>query len=260
MASCHWAWAQPAQLHPWFKPATLKRKRSAMFQRLESPSPVDGDDFDSRVKRHRRITLDQTTSKKRKLPSPPQSPIEESGDPPLFKRQRCTTLERSIERLSLTPLAHEPAAHLPAPFSAGPVLRAPGYPFFPQWLEMDSPALRNPPACTPKPALMANVEPVTDVKMRTSSWYEPEKDRIIITDLDVSSDDEVDIADDAPKLPRSVLQALLRGPECDHPRLLELPLVPPQQLSQSLDPPLSPDYDLAGLSGPQLDEVMDVEQ
>jgi hypothetical protein len=77
--------------------------------------------------------------------------------------------------------------------------------------------------------------------------------------LDVSSDDEADIADDAPKLPRSVLQALLRGPECDHLQLLELPLVPPQQPSQSLDPPLS-DYDLAGLSGPQLDEVMDVEQ
>lgn len=78
--------------------------------------------------------------------------------------------------------------------------------------------------------------------------------------MDVSSDDEADIVDDTPKLPRSVLQALLRGPECDHPRLLELPLVLQQQPSQSLDPPLSPGYDPAGLSRPQLDEVMDVEQ
>src|SRR5712671_4962597 len=140
MSSCHWAWAQPAQLHPWFKPATLKRKRSAMFPRLESPSPVDGDDFGSRVKRQRQIILGQTPSKKRKLPSPPQSPIEEPDDPLLFKRQRCTTLERSIERLSLTPLtqvaaqapAHELAGHLPAPFSAAPVLPAPDFSFS-QW-------------------------------------------------------------------------------------------------------------------------------
>jgi len=107
---------------------------------------------------------------------------------------------------------------------------------------------------------MENVETVTDIKMRSSSWYEPEKDRIIVTDLDVSSDDERDIVDDAPKLPRSVLQALLRGPECDYPRLLEMPLLPQKQPSQSLDPPLSPGYDLAGPSAPQLDEVMDVEQ
>jgi len=201
MSSCHWAWAQPAQLHPWFKPATLKRKRSAMFPRLESPSPVDGDDFGSRVKRQRQIILGQTPSKKRKLPSPPQSPIEEPDDPLLFKRQRCTTLERSIERLSLTPLtqvaaqapAHELAGHLPAPFSAAPVLPAPDFSFS-QWFKMSSPAPPsshspspppppfnsnpvNAPACTPTPALMANAETVTDVKMHSSSWYEPEKDR-----------------------------------------------------------------------------------
>jgi len=107
-------------LHPWFKPATLKRKRSAMFPRLESPSPVDGDDFGSRVKRQRQIILGQTPSKKRKLPSPPQSPIEEPDDPLLFKRQRCTTLERSIERLSLTPLT-QVAAQAPAHELAGPL-------------------------------------------------------------------------------------------------------------------------------------------
>jgi len=31
-----------------------------------------------------------------------------------------------------------------------------------------------------------------DVKMRSQSWYEPEKDRIVITDLDDSSDDDSD--------------------------------------------------------------------
>jgi len=74
--------------------------------------------------------------------------------------------------------------------------------------------------------------------------------------LDVSSDDEADVVDDAPKLPRAVLEALLRGPKHDSPPLAGLLLLP--QLSQSLDPP-----PLLGSERPSevgFDEAMDVEQ
>ena len=195
MSSCYWA--LPAQLHPWYKPPTLKRKPSAMLPRSESTFPVDEYDSDSRVKRQRRIALDQTRSKKRNLPSPPQSPIESSVQH-LPKRQRCTTLERGLERLSLIPSA--PAAHqapdvapcLPAPVSA--VLVHPPD-FSSRWPEVSlpTPCPRPIPSPSPSPtsisftsaftpvppnsALTADLHAAPDVKMRTSSWYEPEKDR-----------------------------------------------------------------------------------
>jgi hypothetical protein len=194
MASCYWA--QPAQLHPWYKPATLKRKLPAMLPRPEPPFPVDEHDSDSRVKRQRRITLDQTRSKKRSLPSPPQSPVSESGDQRLSKRQRCTTLELGIEGLSLTPRApaalREYTARQPELVSAALA----HVPDLSQWPEMSSPMpyaypipSPSPPPFTsipltvasarlpPTPALIAVPHAVPDVKMRISSWYEPEKDR-----------------------------------------------------------------------------------
>ncbi|KAI0297199.1 hypothetical protein BC826DRAFT_1103612 [Russula brevipes] len=242
-------WAQPAQLHPWYKTASLKRKLPAMFSRPECQFPLDEDDSDSCAKRQRRLTLDQTRSK-RKLPSPPQSPIEDSADPRLFKRQRCTTLERGIERLSLTP----PGPQAPE-FGARNLLAD-------AWLYISS--SQPPPTSiplTPSPLLsaVADAGATTDVKMRSSSWYEPEKDRIVVTDLDVSSDDEVDVADDAPKLPRSVLQALLRGPERNGPRVAGMPLVPPLQSSRLSVPPPFPDPAGLSESEPRLDEAMDVE-
>jgi hypothetical protein len=201
MSSCYWA--LPPQLHPWYKPPTLKRKPSAMLPRSESPFPVDVDEYDSdsRIKRQRRITLDQTRSKKRNLPSPPQSPIE-SNDQHLPKRQRCTTLELGLEGLSLTPpalaaqQAPEFASCLPAPVSAV-LAHPPG--FSSRWPEMSlptpcsrpipSPSPTRSPSTSipftsasttslpPTPALTADLHAGSDVKMRTSSWYEPEKDR-----------------------------------------------------------------------------------
>jgi hypothetical protein len=196
MASCYWA--QPAQLHPWYKPATLKRKLPAMSPRSESPFPVDEYNSDSRVKRQRCIALDQTRSKKRNLPSPPQSPTNESGDLQLSKRPRCTTLERGIERLSLTPRATAPqlpesVVRQPAPVSA---VLAHVSEISSQWPKMSLPTpcsypipSPSPPSCTsipftsaaasipPTAALIADPHAVPDVKMRTQSWYEPEKDR-----------------------------------------------------------------------------------
>jgi len=93
--------------------------------------------------------------------------------------------------------------------------------------------------------------------MRSSSWYEPEKDRIVVTDLDALSDDE-DGGDDTPKLPRAVLQALLGGGQG---------LLPSSFARRPLDslpsPPASPPpLDLAGFfPGPgSSDEAMDIEQ
>jgi hypothetical protein len=201
MSSCYWA--LPAQLHPWYKPPTLKRKPSAMLPRPKSPFPVDEYDSDSRVKRQRHITLDQTRSKKRNLPSPPQSPIE-ANDRHLPKRQRCTTLERGLEGLSLAPPAPEAqqvpefASFLPAPVSA--VLAHPPD-LSSRWPEISLPTPCSRPIPSPSPsplpstsipftftsasttpilptpALTADLHAAPDVKMRTSSWYEPEKDR-----------------------------------------------------------------------------------
>jgi hypothetical protein len=193
MASCYWA--QPAHLHPWYKPATLKRKLPAMLPRSE-PLPVDEYDSDSRAKRQCCVTLDQTRSKKRTLPSPPLSPIDKSNDQRLPKRQRCTTLERGIEGLSLTP--HTPAAASQAPEL---VARQPALASVvlvhssSQWPEMSSPMPCSYPIPSPSPPPLTSipftsasaciqpipapiVDPaVPDVKMRTTSWYEPEKDR-----------------------------------------------------------------------------------
>ena len=212
MASCYNYWAEHAHLHPWFRPATLKRKLPPipiMFPCSESPSPVDEYHSDTRMKRQRRITLDQTRpKKKRKLPSPPQSPIEEVGDARFLKRQRCTALERGIESLSLTPPAHavvaphafEFPAHLPATPVSAISVHAPALSSS-QWSEMALP-LSSPPLnltanplapypYTPMAITPASVhtptstsaDTIADIKMHSSSWYEPEKDR---TSLSIS--------------------------------------------------------------------------
>ncbi|KAH9022561.1 hypothetical protein EDB85DRAFT_1995786 [Lactarius pseudohatsudake] len=279
MVSCYWV--QPAQ-HPWFKPKTLKRKSPSMLLRSESPSPVDEDDDpDSRVKRQRltTLTLEHTRPQKRKLPpSCPQSPIEEEDT--VAKRQRCTALEHGIGRLSLThpvqdaamptPGVPELATRLPAP-----VPSVPDFGFSSSWL----PAAASLPPAAPAVATSfqapTTLDPATttaasgeDVKMRSSSWYEPEKDRIVVTDLDASSDDE-DGVDDAPKLPRAVLQALLRGgpdpaARGDVPWMLRAGLLPSPSVPLPLSSPLSPPPPLKLASffpgSVSSDEAMDVEQ
>jgi len=234
MASCYWA--QPAQLHPWYKLDTMKRKLPPMLPRSESPSPVDEYDPDPRAKRQRCTTPDQMRSTKRKLPSPPQSPVEGldspgPDDPRLFKRHRCTTLEHGLESLSLTALPASAQAHALAPstptstsaaqmqampelsarlppsladplVSAVPVRqkhehRAPPEFAHSRWLEMSSslltttvPKSRSIPShltpiststsityATSAPTLTSDADAITDVKMHSLSWYEPEKDR-----------------------------------------------------------------------------------
>ena len=211
MASCYWA--QPGQLHPWYKLDTLKRKLPEMFPHSESPSPVDEYDSDPRAKRQRRTTLDQMRSMKRRLPSPPQSPVEEDSGPDdarLFKRQRCTTLEREIESLSLatipppvaalassttTTLASNPQAQTAPEFNTSlllPPLTVSSIPvhgyghhipldYASSLASLQPPLPPSPfPTSTPItsiPFAPSDVDAITDVKMRSSSWYEPQKDR-----------------------------------------------------------------------------------
>ena len=207
MVSCHWV--QPAQLHPWFKPDSLKRKLPSMLLRSESPSPVDEDDpdTDSRVKRQRLPTfaLEHRRPGKRKLPSCLQTPTEEeegnlTGARPLTtKRQRSTVLEHGFERLSLTPPSYPatqaaaiPVVPLPAPavppefgFSSSasqqwwvdvPAASAP-----PIFQQISSPTAVPVLPAASAPALSADV--LDDVRMRSSSWYEPEKDRACVCPL-----------------------------------------------------------------------------
>jgi hypothetical protein len=209
----------------------MKRKLPPMLPRSESPSPVDEYDPDPCAKRQRCTTPGQMRSTKRKLPSPPQSPVEGldspgPDDPRLFKRQRCTTLERGLESLSLTAQAHALAPSSPTSTSAAqmqatpelftrlpPSLAAPLVSAVPvrhqhehrappefahsRWLEVSSSSLMTtvPKSrsisshpmpiststsityATSAPTLTSDTDATTDVKMHSSSWYEPEKDR-----------------------------------------------------------------------------------
>ncbi|KAJ6558608.1 hypothetical protein DFH09DRAFT_1163325, partial [Mycena vulgaris] len=66
---------------------------------------------------------------------------------------------------------------------------------------------------------------VPEITMKTSSWYEPEPDRIVVTDLDSTSDDEVD-EDAHPLISTALLDRLKTRP-------LQ-PTLPPQPDSQAL--------------------------
>ena len=92
---------------------------------------------------------------------------------------------------------------------------------------------------------------------------------IVVTDLDAESDDE-DGVDDAPKLPRAVLQALLRGSSdpaaCGDvllAGLLPSSFAPSRLLDSLPSPPTSPPpLELTSFfPGPgSSDEAMDIEQ
>ncbi|KAA1473882.1 hypothetical protein DENSPDRAFT_931260 [Dentipellis sp. KUC8613] len=135
--------------------------------------------------------------------------------PPHTKRRRCTTLERGFAGLRLNsndqgdasvPLSIEevplPSHNSPPimlgnnciPSSSATIRSRPSTPMETDFVD-GSPLLL--PSTIVRAAHVEEPTPsdgtsVTDVKMHVSSWYEPEKDRIIITDLDGSSSDEED--------------------------------------------------------------------
>ncbi|TFY72926.1 hypothetical protein EVG20_g72 [Dentipellis fragilis] len=182
---------QPAQ-NPWFKMASLKR-------RFPSDDLADNDD-----------TPDANLPTSRST----------RAHPPHTKRRRCTTLERgfaglrlngngqgnasiplSIEELPVPNPTPPPAifhnAQIPSSQLSQPFAITQSPPSTP----METDSVPGSPLLAPSTIVRAvHVEEptspdgvsVTDFKMHTSSWYEPEKDRIVITDLDGSSSDEED--------------------------------------------------------------------
>jgi len=109
-----------------------------------------------------------------------ETPVDDLAETVVSKRRRqCNTLEHGFAYLSIgnpttmdvpwTSLANDSCSSAPIDFSA-----------------MDSDML------PPQPAYIVEEPTVPEVDMKASSWYEPEPDRIVITDLDLftESDDE----------------------------------------------------------------------
>ncbi|KAF7967702.1 hypothetical protein HWV62_21628 [Athelia sp. TMB] len=118
------------------------------------------------------------------------------------KRQRCSVLENGFAHLAIhhkpdqsTTSTYAQAPSVPTVIELDSTLGA--RPFSPMPVDGEPSAVTTPSSVeepvTPDYSgsiLPAGEEPM-DVKMRSQSWYEPEKDRIVITDLD-DSDDETD--------------------------------------------------------------------
>jgi len=105
-----------------------------------------------------------------------ETPVDDPAETIVSKRRRqCSTLEHGFAYLSIgnsttgTSLANDSCSSSPVDFSA-----------------MDSDML------PPQPVYIVEEPTVPEVDMKASSWYEPEPDRIVITDLDLftESDDE----------------------------------------------------------------------
>jgi hypothetical protein len=84
--------------------------------------------------------------------------------------------------------------------------------------------------CAPLPLSADNSsdDVLNDVKMKSQSWYEPEKDRIVITDLDDS--DEEDSCDD-PKTPSDGAEITISNALLDHIRTQQSLSVPLTNIS-----------------------------
>ncbi|KAJ7188419.1 hypothetical protein C8R46DRAFT_1205572 [Mycena filopes] len=89
-------------------------------------------------------------------------------------------------------------------------------------LTLDAPMLVEPPP-VPRPTTPV----VPEITMKLSSWYEPEPDRIVITDLRSFSEEDTDT--DAPDAPTLISRALIER----FKRPLAPPL-PPQPPTQAL--------------------------
>ncbi|KAF8161007.1 hypothetical protein B0H34DRAFT_795850 [Crassisporium funariophilum] len=160
MASCQ-TWATSSHFrHPWFDTAVMKRKHR------ETVSPEDDDDG----------------------PSPPPgtafiTPPSSSRPPP--KRRRCSVLEHGFAYMSIANATDVPMQPLPMSLNYPHVEDVSPLAGSSSQMDADVPIAYSPPYVVEEPT-------IPEVKMKTSSWYEPERDRIVITDLDsfTESDDE----------------------------------------------------------------------
>ncbi|KAJ7733095.1 hypothetical protein B0H14DRAFT_3422397 [Mycena olivaceomarginata] len=88
-------------------------------------------------------------------------------------------------------------------------------------LSLDAPMT---PVDDPPPRPSTPVVP--EITMKTSSWYEPEPDRIVITDLDSFSDEDADTVDNDASGPRISAELLAR---LTRPLPPSVPIPPPSQ-------------------------------
>lgn len=142
-------------------------------------------------------------SNKRKTPELDSSDDSSDADSFLPKRRRCDALENGLAQLSLNSALHPPHQrrscfphrdpYVSPQYKAGfPPLQPPtsvGWnTHTDQVVDHTSPVIF--PGSIEEPTSPAAVPEVPEVTMKSRSWYEPEKDRIVIVDLDDSDTDE----------------------------------------------------------------------
>ncbi|KAI0371125.1 hypothetical protein BV20DRAFT_942941, partial [Pilatotrama ljubarskyi] len=196
------AWANPHYLHPWFKMPSLKRKDLSSDEEDAPTTP-----------------LRAASNAPRRSLSPTPSP----------KRRRCDVLESGMSQLTLDgrPIPSSSVHFAPGQFPPPPTLQPSGSSaaaptvFFPDTptaasqpaapLWADGPHVPNVthlpttttatsvvrPGSVEEPTSPESVEQEADapeVSMKVPSWYEIEKDRIVITDLEDSDAEDNDTA------------------------------------------------------------------
>ncbi|KAF8647063.1 hypothetical protein AX16_006898 [Volvariella volvacea WC 439] len=216
MASTQTRWAADPISHPWFKLPSMKRKHSAASSPSSSPGSTHS-------------TLGEDPGDPSDTDSAPPPPTKRRRCHVLEKRLADLTLENtyasgasnSYSTIPFETLDVEPEVIHPAddPQTTPKVHRGHTQPRY-QYTQPTQSALFSEELGFPdntltiseidmngngtapgSPYLESMVdpspysveEPIPEVKMKTSSWYEPEPDRIVITDLDSYSDDEDEV-------------------------------------------------------------------
>ncbi|KAG5646321.1 hypothetical protein DXG03_003918 [Asterophora parasitica] len=152
--------------------------------------------------------------------SPGRSPsASPSASPPPTKRRKFSALESNFSTLSLAnTLSAKLGSSSAFPYVSKPVSASSDD------MEEDFPTVVLPAAVK---------EPdIPEIKMKLSSWYEPEPDRIVVTDLDSSSDEE-DNQEDPDKASISISKTLLKHISARSRDMAE-PVLPHRGASQAL--------------------------
>ncbi|EIN11358.1 hypothetical protein PUNSTDRAFT_141747 [Punctularia strigosozonata HHB-11173 SS5] len=167
-------------------------------------------------------------SLKRKLSTPTDYSDTDASSPASFhaKRRRCDPLEHGLAHLTLN---HVPSSPWPsrgivtepsagceaAPTSASGSSQQPPHitPITPLYSEMDMQTSDTTPVVVLPTSVEEPVSPeqtAPEVSMSNGSWYEPEKDRVVITDLSSLDEDEDERWDRKRPSDYEISEALLR--------------------------------------------------
>ncbi|KAF9050982.1 hypothetical protein BDZ89DRAFT_1125961 [Hymenopellis radicata] len=104
------------------------------------------------------------------------------------KRRRFSQLERTLSQLSLSATDPTPLSY--SRVRDGPAISELGIPR--DDIPMIQPTNVIEPSDVDESPRRSETPSIPEVNMKYSSWYEPEPDRIVVTDLDASSDEEED--------------------------------------------------------------------